>query len=169
MASQAACAERDIGVILGFDAGRMLNSLHFCSAGAVCFARGLNDTPKIAALLLLAPGFSLQWIIAVIAVAMLLGGVFNAQRVAETMSRKITVITQAQGLSANLATALLVVFASEFGMPVSTTHVSVGALFGIGLTGGKANTEVIASIALSWLLTLPCAALCSAAIYACGR
>lgn len=167
--TQTVCAERDAGVILGFDAGRMLNSLHFCSAGAVCFARGLNDTPKIAALLLLAPGFSLQWTIVVIAMAMLLGGVFNARRVAETMSHKIVPITPAQGLSANLTTALLVIFASEFGMPVSTTHVSVGALFGIGLTGDKANTEVITSIALSWLLTLPCAALCSAAIYACYR
>jgi len=100
---------------------------------------------------------------------MLLGGVFNARRVAETMSHKIVAITPVQGLSANLTTALLVIFASEFGMPVSTTHVSVGALFGIGLTGGKANAEVIASIALSWLLTLPCAALCAAAIYAYGR
>jgi len=166
VASQAACSKRDASVILGFDTGRVLNSLHFCSAGAVCFARSLNDTPKIAALLLLVPGFSLQWIIVAVALAMLLGGVFNARRVAETMSHKIVAITPAQGLSANLTTALLVIFASEFGMPVSTTHVSVGALFGIGLTGGKANTEVIASIALSWLLTLPCAALCAAAIYA---
>lgn len=89
--------------------------------------------------MILAPGFNVQWIIVVIAVAMLLGGLFNARRVAETMSRKITPITQGQGLSANLATALLVIFASKFGMPVSTTHVSVGALFGIGLVGGKAN------------------------------
>jgi len=165
IAPQTVCADRGVGVILGLDARRLLNSLHFCSAGAVCFARGLNDTPKMAALLLLAPGFNLQWVIVVIALAMLLGGLFNARRVAETMSHKITPITQSQGLSANLTTALLVIFASKFGMPVSTTHVSVGALFGIGLVGGKANTEVIASIALSWLLTLPCAALCAAALY----
>ncbi|HEY8036841.1 MAG TPA: inorganic phosphate transporter [Methylobacter sp.] len=165
IASQTVCAERDVDVVLNFNAQRMLDSLHFCSAGAVCFARGLNDTPKMAALLLLVPDFNLQWIIIVIAVAMLLGGLFNARRVAETMSHKITPITQVQGLAANLATALLVIFASKLGMPVSTTHVSVGALFGIGLTGGKANTGVIASIALSWLLTLPCAALCSAVIY----
>jgi PiT family inorganic phosphate transporter len=128
MASQAACAERDVGVILGFDAGRMCNSLHFCSVGAVCFARSLNDTPKIAALLLLAPGFSLQWIIVVIAVAMLLGGLLNARRVAETMSHKIVPITPAQGLSANLTTALLVIFASKFGMPLSTRPMFQSAL-----------------------------------------
>jgi len=162
---QADCAERQARMILGFDLGRLRDSLHVCSAGAVCFARGLNDTPKIAALLLLAPGVDMQWIIITVALAMLLGGVFNARRVAETMSHKITTITHDQGLSANLVTALLVIFASKFGMPVSTTHVSVGSLFGIGLVSGKANTSVITSIALSWLLTLPCAAICSAAIY----
>ncbi|OQW72271.1 MAG: phosphate permease [Proteobacteria bacterium ST_bin11] len=162
---QEACAERQSSLVLGFNLERLRDGLHFCSAGAVCFARGLNDTPKIAALLLLAPGFDLQWIIIVVATTMLLGGVFNARRVAETMSHKITTITHNQGLSANLVTALLVIFASKFGMPVSTTHVSVGSLFGIGLVSGKANTGVIASIALSWLLTLPCAAACSAVIY----
>jgi PiT family inorganic phosphate transporter len=163
---QEACAERKVSPILGFNLDRLRDGLHFCSAGAVCFARGLNDTPKIAALLLLAPGFDLQWIIIAVATAMLLGGVFNARRVAETMSHKITPLTHNQGLSANLVTALLVIFASKLGMPVSTTHVSVGSLFGIGLVTGKANTNVIASIALSWLLTLPCAAISATAIYA---
>ncbi|OAI11112.1 phosphate permease [Methylomonas lenta] len=162
--SQNVCAERQASLILGINLQRLRDGLHFCSAGAVCFARGLNDTPKIAALLLLAPGFDLQWIIILVATAMLLGGVFNARRVAETMSHKITPITHDQGLSANLVTAFLVIFASKFGMPVSTTHVSVGSLFGIGLVSGKANTGVIASIALSWLLTLPCSAICSAVI-----
>jgi PiT family inorganic phosphate transporter len=147
IAPQTVCAERDAGVIFGFDVPRLFNRLHFCSAGAVCFARDLNDTPKIAALLLLTPAFNRQRIIVVIALAMALSGLFNARRVAETMSHKITPIAQTQGLSANLTTALLVIFASNLGMPVSTTHVSVGALFGIGLTGGKANTGVIASIA----------------------
>ncbi|MBS3964137.1 MAG: inorganic phosphate transporter [Methylomonas sp.] len=159
------CSAQQATLILGLDLQRLCDGLHVCSAGAVCFARGLNDTPKIAALLLLAPGFDLQWIIVAVAAAMLLGGVFNARRVAETMSHKITTITHEQGLSANLVTALLVIFASKLGMPVSTTHVSVGSLFGIGLVNGKANTDVITSIALSWLLTLPCAAVSSAAIY----
>lgn len=162
---QAACAERQANLVLGFNLERLRDGLHFCSAGAVCFARGLNDTPKIAALLLLAPGFDLQWIIILVSLAMLLGGVFNARRVAETMSHKITTISHDQGLSANLVTALLVIFASKLGMPVSTTHVSVGSLFGIGMVSGKADTGVVASIALSWLLTLPCAAACSVAIY----
>jgi PiT family inorganic phosphate transporter len=160
-----ACAQRQAGVILGFDLGRLRDGLHFCSAGAVCFARGLNDTPKIAALLLLAPNVTEQGIILGVGLAMLAGGVFNARRVADTMSHKITSLSHDQGLSANLVTAFLVIFASKLGMPVSTTHVSVGSLFGIGLVSGKANTNVIASIALSWLLTLPCAAVSAMVIY----
>jgi PiT family inorganic phosphate transporter len=163
--SQAACESRNAEVILGVDTRRVIDVLHFGSAGAVCFARGLNDTPKIAALLLVAPGFTVQGIIVIVAMAMGLGGLLNARWVAETMSRKITPISHGQGLAANLATALLVIFASKFGMPVSTTHVSIGSLFGIGLTAGNANRSMIVLIVLSWLLTLPCAAMCAAGIY----
>jgi PiT family inorganic phosphate transporter len=89
---------------------------------------------------------------------MAVGGLLSARRVAETMSHRITEMNHGQGFSANLATGLLVTAATLFGMPVSTTHVSVGSLFGIGLTNGTADLRVVRNIALSWLLTLPCAA-----------
>jgi PiT family inorganic phosphate transporter len=165
VSTEVACANRYLGKVLGINAESAVDKLHFLSAGSVCFARGLNDTPKIAALLLLAPSLNIQWIIILVAAMMALGGLINAWRVAETMGHKITEISHGQGLSANLATALLVVFASQSGMPVSTTHVSVGSLFGIGIINGKAHHRMIISIALSWLLTLPCAALCAAAAY----
>jgi inorganic phosphate transporter, PiT family len=94
------------------------------------------------------------------------GGLLNARRVAETMSHKITAMNHGQGFSANLTTGLLVILASFFGLPVSTTHVSVGALFGIGVATGQANPRVMANIVLSWLITLPCAAALGAAAYA---
>ncbi|MEQ1637381.1 MAG: inorganic phosphate transporter [Methylococcales bacterium] len=163
--TQAACGDRYAGTLLGFNTQQIIDNLHFISAGAVCFARGLNDTPKIAALLLLAPGFDKQTGMVLVALAMAVGGLQNARRVAETMSHKITTISHGQGLTANLTTALLVIFASKWGMPVSTTHVSVGALFGMGLVTRQANLRMIASILLSWALTLPCAAICAGAIY----
>ena len=89
----------------------------------------------------------------------------RADKVAETMSKKITTMNHGQGLIANLTTAILVVLASLFGLPVSTTHVSVGSLFGIGLTTGKANVSMISAIVLSWVATLPCAAVRGGAIY----
>lgn len=164
--NRSACESRYAGVILGIDLQRAIDALHFFSAGAVCFARGLNDTPKIAALLLLTPALVLQEKIILVALMMAAGGLLNARRVAETMSHKITTISHGQGLSSNLTTAMLVIFASKLGLPVSTTHVSVGALFGIGLTTQQANKNMMASILLSWLLTLPCAALCAAGVYA---
>lgn len=159
------CGQTQARRLLGINLDRLGDSLHFCSAGAVCFARGLNDTPKIAALLLMVPDFGSQNAIITVALAMMSGGLLNARRVAETMSHKITAINHSQGLSANLVTAGLVIFASKLGMPVSTTHVSVGSLFGIGLVNKTGNKNVIVSIALSWLLTLPCAAACAAGIY----
>ena len=93
------------------------------------------------------------------------GGLLNARKVAETMSHKITQMNHGQGFSANVATGLLVIAATKFGLPVSTTHVSVGALFGIGLTTRQSNLKVISGILLSWILTLPCAAIIGAVLY----
>ncbi|MDD1611959.1 MAG: inorganic phosphate transporter family protein, partial [Methylococcaceae bacterium] len=159
------CTHREARVLFGFNRQKIADGLHFFSSGAVCFARGLNDTPKIAALLLLVPDFGASYSIVLVAGMMILGGLFSAKRVAQTMSHKITTIDHDQGLSANLTTAFLVILASQIGMPVSTTHVSVGALFGIGLLSGHARLGVIKAIVLSWMLTLPCAALIAGAIY----
>jgi PiT family inorganic phosphate transporter len=113
----------------------------------------------MAALLLVLPAFGMRGILVAVAVAIAVGGWLSARRVAETMSHKITGMNHGQGFSANLATGLLVTTASLFGMPVSTTHVSVGSLLGIGLTTRQADFRVVRHILLSWLVTLPCAAL----------
>jgi PiT family inorganic phosphate transporter len=104
-------------------------------------------------------------IILLVSLMMAVGGLLNARNVAETMSHKITEIDHRQGFAANTTTALMVIIASQLGMPVSTTHVTVGALFGIGVSSGKARWNTIASIVSSWLITLPCAAFASAAAY----
>ena len=104
-------------------------------------------------------------ILLVLAVAMAIGGLLNARKVADTMSKKISKLNHGQGFTANLITSLLVISASKFGLPVSTTHVSVGSIYGIGLVNGTANSREIAKIGLSWLLTLPVAALLSAGFY----
>ena len=62
-------------------------------------------------------------------------------------------------------TGFLVIFASRFGVPVSTTHVSVGSLFGIGLASKRINTGIMLEIILSWLITLPVAAVFSGVAY----
>ena len=159
------CRERYGGNFFGFTSQQLVDAGHFVSAGTVSFARGLNDTPKIVALLLLLKALDIRWGFAAVASTMAIGGLLNARKVAETMSEKITTMNHGQGFTANLATAILVVLATLFGLPVSTTHVSVGSLFGIGLTTGKANLRVISAIVFSWLITLPCAAILGGLIY----
>ena len=63
-----------------------------------------------------------------------------------------------QGFTANLITAMTVIFASRWGLPVSTTHVSCGSLFGLGMITRKAEWRSIAKILLAWVVTLPAAA-----------
>ncbi|MGE0566435.1 MAG: anion permease [Bacteroidia bacterium] len=159
------CSEQYNGTIIGISAQKVLDTSHYISAGAVSFARGLNDTPKMVGLLLLIQMLDVRIGAIVIAIAIAMGGLLNAKKVGETMSKKITEMNHGQGFTANLVTALLVSTASFNGLPVSTTHVSVGSLFGIGTATKKANIKVISGILLSWVLTLPIAALISGVIF----
>ncbi|MHC5723087.1 MAG: inorganic phosphate transporter [Nostoc sp.] len=144
---------------------KMIDTCHFVSAGIVSFARGLNDTPKIVSLILIIEYFSIRGGMITIAIAMALGGLLNSQKVAVTMSTKITSMNHPQGLSANIVTGVLVIAASLFGLPVSTTYVSVASIFGVGVIAKKANMWVFYQIVLSWLLTLPTAAIISGITY----
>jgi PiT family inorganic phosphate transporter len=125
---------------------------------AASFARGLNDTPKIAALLLVARALDIRWGLVAVAIVMAAGGLLGARRVAETLARNITDMNPAEGFAANVATAALVTTASWHGLPVSTTHVSVGALLGIGIVTRQARWKSVTQIVAAWLVTLPCAA-----------
>ncbi len=144
---------------------KMINTYHFISAGIISFARGLNDTPKIVSLILIIEYFSIQGGMITIAIAMALGGLLNSQKVAVTMSTKITSMNHSQGLSANIVTGVLVIAASWFGLPVSTNYVSVASIFGVGIITKKVNMRVFYQIVLSWLLTLPTAAIISGITY----
>ncbi len=153
------------GRLFGLSAQKILNALHYLSAGIVSFARGLNDTPKIVGLLLIINAIDIKWSMIIIAIIMAAGGLINSKKVGFTISKKITPMNSGQGFTANLITGLLVTTASIHGLPVSTTHVSVGAIFGIGTATKKADYKMISKIVLSWLLTLPLAALLSAFIF----
>jgi PiT family inorganic phosphate transporter len=139
-----------------------LDVAHYLSAGAVSFARGVNDTPKLLALLLPTQVLPTGPAVVLVAATMAVGGLLAAKRVAETMSQRVTTMTPGQGFAANVATTLMVLFASRLGLPVSTTHVSLGSLFGLGAVTGQARWGTIVQIILAWIITLPCAAVCAA-------
>lgn len=160
------CVEHFTGAVWGINAQRLVDFGHFLSAGAVSFARGLNDTPKIIAIGLTASALDLSSAVGFVAIIMALGGLLSARKVAETVSNRITRMEPDEGFVANLVTSFLIIFASKWGLPVSTTHVSCGALFGIGMGNGEAQWRVIRTILLAWLLTLPVAGISGAVIYA---
>jgi inorganic phosphate transporter, PiT family len=159
------CVEKYGGRLFGISGQTLINGLHYLSAGTVSFARGLNDAPKIVGLLLVVEALDIQFGLLAIATAMALGGLLNARKVAITMSKRISRMNDGQALTANLVTGALVLLASRYGLPVSTTHVSVGAIGGIGFINGSAARGVIGGILASWLLTLPIAAAIAALIY----
>jgi inorganic phosphate transporter, PiT family len=156
--TEASCQERYTGTLFGLSARASLDALHFLSAGMVSFARGLNDTPKIGAMLLVGGTLSPFAALVGVAIVMAVGGLLNAKRVAETMSYRVTAMNPGQGFTANLVTSTIVILASKLGLPVSTTHVSCGALFGIGAVTQQAHWNIIAGILLAWITTLPLAA-----------
>ncbi len=163
--TEASCQRRYNGYFKGFPVQKMLDYAHFLSAGIVSFARGLNDTPKIVGLLVAANAMQIEYGLLIVGIAIGIGGLMNARLIAETMSKKITKMNHGQGFTANLVTGFLVIFASRWGVPVSTTHVSVGSIFGIGAITRNIDTKIAGGIFLSWLLTLPVAAALSAVVY----
>jgi inorganic phosphate transporter, PiT family len=163
--SATACVQRYQGRVVGVSVQRLLDGLHFLSGGAICFARALNDTPKILALCMTANAIGVSVGLPVVGAAMALGGLLNARKVATTMAKRITPLNAGQGVVANITTAMLVIAASRAGLPVSTTHVSTSAMFGIGLIHRSADRRTVMQIIAAWLTTLPAGALVGALAY----
>lgn len=155
--------------MIGLELQKLVEWLHILSSGAVSFARGLNDTPKIVGVAMVADLLNLPMLTFLAAISMAIGGVLGSMRIADTMADNITDIQHGRGLAANLVTSFLVLFASKWGVPVSTTHVSCGAIFGIGVgqscAASTTQWRVVRSIVLAWVATLPLAALFAALVY----
>jgi len=148
---------------------------HWASGGAVSFARGLNDVPKMAALMIPAlaalpavthtpEGGAIA--IALTALAMTGGSIMAGRRLLPVLATEVSTMTPSTGLFANLGTAFLVLGATPLGLPVSTTHVAAGSLIGVRVADDAPPRahDALRTILMAWLVTLPCAAALSAAI-----
>lgn len=152
-------------------AQRVWLGLHWLSSGVTSFARGLNDVPKIAAFLVLTLSLTpelrsgtidqdnLFWPILLVTGVMGLGALWGGMRVLNVLAHQVTPLDTSSGLVANVGTSVLVLVASPFGLPVSTTHVSTGALMGIRWTDKQTPPQVDALklILFGWVVTLPIA------------
>ncbi len=136
---------------------------HWGAAAALSFARGVNDNPKVAALAVLGlagVGASLELAFVLTAAAMTVGGYWAGLRVSRTLGDRVVHMDRDAGLSGALVSAALVLAASFYTLPVSTTHVSTGAIVGAGLgrRSGAVEWDTVRVLVSAWIITLPAAA-----------
>ncbi|NJL28781.1 MAG: inorganic phosphate transporter [Thermoanaerobaculia bacterium] len=148
------------------------------TACAMAFAHGSNDVangvgPMAAVLSIVHSGEISQnsplpfWILVLGGGGIVLGLATLGYKVMRTIGERITELTPSRGFCAELSAAATVVLASYLGLPVSTTHIIVGAVLGVGLARGIAaiDMRVLLGIVISWLITLPIGAATAAAIF----
>lgn len=145
-----------------------LRHLHWLTSGATSLARGMNDAPKIVGLALAASalgagkGITSPMLYGAVTLAMVLGSLLAGTRVTKVLAEGVTPMNNKEGFVANLVTAALVTTGSIHGLPMSTTHVSSGGIFGAGASRGSLDVSALRSIVLAWLVTLPAAGVLAA-------
>jgi PiT family inorganic phosphate transporter len=156
----------------------MFGMLLILTACYVCFAHGANDVANaigpIAAIWCiifdesLATTVEINPIILVIGGAGIVAGVTTwGYKVMTTVGKKITRITPTRGFSASFGAATSVLLCSMLGIPVSTSQIIVGCVIGVGLAGGLTalDLRVVRNIIVSWVITIPVAAITTIVIY----
>jgi PiT family inorganic phosphate transporter len=149
------------------------------TACSMAFAHGSNDVangigPLAAVISIVQSGGEVMqsstmppWILMVGGAGIVTGLVTLGYRVMLTVGTKITELTPSRGFCAELAAASTVVLASRTGLPVSTTHILVGSVLGVGMARGigALDLRVVMNIIISWLITLPAGAVLAMAFF----
>jgi len=149
------------------------------TACGMAFAHGSNDVangvgPMAAVVGLVQSGGEVAqkselpiWILLIGGVGIVVGLATFGYKVMRTIGTKITELTPTRGFCATMAAATTVVLASRTGMPVSTTHIAVGGVIGVGLARGigALDLRVIGGIIMSWIITLPIGGVLAALFY----
>jgi PiT family inorganic phosphate transporter len=149
------------------------------TACAMAFAHGSNDVangigPLAAVVSIVHSGGEVAqkaelplWILFLGGTGIVVGLATLGYRVMQTIGTKITPLTPTRGYCATLAAATTVVIASKTGLPVSTTHIAVGAVMGVGIARGigALDLRVIVNIIISWIVTLPIGGALAAIIF----
>ncbi len=142
--------------------------LQLVSAAFMAFSHGSNDAQKtmgIVTLALVAAGIIPEpvvplWVILLAATAMSLGTAAGGWRIIRTMGQKVVKLDPVHGFAAETTAATIILGASHFGMPVSTTHVISSAIIGVGASDrfSAVRWGVAGNIVVAWVLTIPASA-----------
>jgi PiT family inorganic phosphate transporter len=112
-----------------------------------------------------------EWVVLSCYMAIAIGTLFGGWRIIKTMGQKLTKLTPASGSAASLGGAVTLFIASNFGIPVSTTHTITGAILGSGAIQNPSRVRwgLATNLVYAWLLTIPAAALVATGAYWVGR
>jgi PiT family inorganic phosphate transporter len=139
------------------------------SAAYMAFSHGSNDAQKtmgIITLALVAGGLLPDptvplWVILIAASAISLGTAAGGWRIIKTMGQRVVKLDPVHGFAAETTAATIIIGASHFGMPVSTTHVISSAIIGVGSSDrfSAVRWGVAGNIVIAWVLTIPASGL----------
>lgn len=159
---------------------KKFRKLQLISSGMMALSHGSNDAQKtmgIITLALLAGGvlhksptgdFEIPiYVIIVCAVTMAAGTMNGGWKIIKTMGHKIIKLKPIHGFAAETSAAGLILTASHFGIPLSTTHVISTAIMGVGSTldAHAVKWRIVGNIVTAWVLTIPACMILSAGIY----
>ena len=156
---------------------RIFIYLQIIVACFMAFAHGSNDVANaigpLSAIVNVIQGKAIHgasipfWLLLLGGVGIVIGLATWGWRVIETVGRKITELTPSRGFAAGFGAATTVVLASKLGLPISTTHVLVGAVLGVGFARGigAINLNTIRDIVISWVVTVPAGAVLSVVFF----
>jgi PiT family inorganic phosphate transporter len=145
--------------------GKYFGRLQILSSSLMAFGHGSNDAQKamgIITMALLAAGKinSLEvptWVILTCALAMGFGTLFGGWKIIKTLGVKMLKLEPIHGFAAETSSTAIIIAASHFGLPVSTTHVVSTAILGVGATKRLSAVRwgIAGKIVMAWILTLP--------------
>jgi PiT family inorganic phosphate transporter len=152
--------------------------LQLISSGIMALSHGSNDAQKTMGIITLAlvsynalPTFEVpSWVIFMCAITMGLGTMAGGWRIIRTMGNKMIKLKPIHGFAAETSAATVILTASHFGIPVSTTHIISTAIMGVGSTKGRnaLNLSIIKNIVIAWVLTIPVCMTIAAGLYLLG-
>lgn len=157
---------------------KLFRKLQLISSGFLAFSHGSNDAQKtmgIITLSLMTYGLIKEnadfhipiWVILTCALVMSMGTMSGGWKIIKTMSSKVVKMKPIHGFSAEMAASSIILTASHFGFPVSTTHIISTAIIGVGtvVKSNSVNWQIVKGIVTAWIFTIPVCMILSAGIY----
>ncbi len=165
-----ACAKANPNTV-----NKYFKKMQLVSAGIMALSHGSNDAQKTMGIITLAlvsyhtlPTFEVPyWVILGCAVTMGMGTMAGGWRIIRTMGSKMIKLKPVHGFAAETSAAAVILTASHFGIPVSTTHIISTAIMGVGSTRGihALKWGIVGNIVMAWVLTIPVCMVIAAVLY----